>query len=112
MRPVTYIIGEASQISTIGRVRVKLEVFMRRKQCALLFWRGVFLVASSISRTMACALRHEEDMSLTGTITAFDWGNPHAWSTWTLWMIRGTSALDAGMSSHLPCPGGLGQSDP
>jgi len=75
-------IGEASQIKYHWTLRVKAGgVALRRKRDVLsCFGGGVFSLQADFAHT-ACALRHEKTIVLTGTITAFDWGNPIAWST-------------------------------
>ena len=52
---------------------------MRRNAvCSLVLASGVFLVASSISAHHGVAhYDMKKTIVLTGTITAFDWGNPH-----------------------------------
>jgi hypothetical protein len=46
--------------------------------CSLVLAAGVFLVASSISAHHGVAhYDMKKTIVLTGTITAFDWGNPH-----------------------------------
>ena len=52
---------------------------MRRNAvCSLVLAAGVFLVASSISAHHGGAhYDMKKTIALTGTITAFDWGNPH-----------------------------------
>jgi hypothetical protein len=52
---------------------------MRRNAvCSLVLAAGVFLVASSISAHHGVAhYDMKKTIVLTGTITAFDWGNPH-----------------------------------
>jgi len=52
---------------------------MRRSaMCSLVLAAGVFLVASSISAHHGVAhYDMKKTIVLTGTITAFDWGNPH-----------------------------------
>jgi hypothetical protein len=46
--------------------------------CSLVLAAGVFLVASSISAHHGVAhYDMKKTIALTGTITAFDWGNPH-----------------------------------
>jgi len=86
----------------------------RNAMCSLVLAAGVFLVASSISAHHGVAhYDMKKTIVLTGTITAFDWGNPIAWSTWTLWMIRGTSGIGRWKClQHLPCPGGAGSKRP
>jgi hypothetical protein len=52
---------------------------MRKKRlCFLVLAAGVFLVSSSISAHHGVAhYNMKKTIVLTGTITAFDWGNPH-----------------------------------
>ena len=52
---------------------------MRRNAvCSLVLAAGVFLIASSISAHHGVAhYDMKKTIALTGTITAFDWGNPH-----------------------------------
>jgi hypothetical protein len=46
--------------------------------CSLVLAAGVFLVASAISAHHGVAhYDMKKTIALTGTITAFDWGNPH-----------------------------------
>jgi uncharacterized protein DUF6152 len=50
----------------------------RNAMCSLVLAAGVFLVASSISAHHGVAhYDMKKTIVLTGTITAFDWGNPH-----------------------------------
>ena len=50
----------------------------RNAMCSLVLAAGVFLVASSISAHHGVAhYDMKKTVVLTGTITAFDWGNPH-----------------------------------
>jgi len=50
----------------------------RNAMCSLVLAAGVFLVASSISAHHGVAhYDMKKTIALTGTITAFDWGNPH-----------------------------------
>jgi len=46
--------------------------------CSLVLAAGIFLIASSISAHHGVAhYDMKKTIALTGTITAFDWGNPH-----------------------------------
>ena len=50
----------------------------KNAMCSLVLAAGVFLVASSISAHHGVAhYDMKKTIVLTGTITAFDWGNPH-----------------------------------
>jgi hypothetical protein len=50
----------------------------RNAMCSLVLAAGVFLIASSISAHHGVAhYDMKKTIALTGTITAFDWGNPH-----------------------------------
>ena len=50
----------------------------RNAMCSLVLAAGVFLVASSICAHHGVAhYDMKKTIALTGTITAFDWGNPH-----------------------------------
>jgi len=50
----------------------------RNAMCSLVLAAGVFLVASSISAHHGVAhYDMKKTIVLSGTITAFDWGNPH-----------------------------------
>ena len=50
----------------------------RNAMCSVVLAAGVFLVASSISAHHGVAhYDMKKTIVLTGTITAFDWGNPH-----------------------------------
>jgi hypothetical protein len=50
----------------------------RNAMCSLVLAAGVFLAASSISAHHGVAhYDMKKTIALTGTITAFDWGNPH-----------------------------------
>ncbi len=50
----------------------------RNAMCSLVLTAGVFLIASAISAHHGVAhYDMKKTIVLTGTITAFDWGNPH-----------------------------------
>jgi Family of unknown function (DUF6152) len=50
----------------------------RNAMCSLVLAAGVFLIASAISAHHGVAhYDMKKTIALTGTITAFDWGNPH-----------------------------------
>ena len=50
----------------------------RNAMCSLVLAAGVFLIASAISAHHGVAhYDMKKTIVLTGTITAFDWGNPH-----------------------------------